>query len=464
MSDRITPERALRHAKRYARRLRGPAVRTREIVTAPITYARSVPEVRTRNLRFLDRTAAGGNPAARPDPPAWDARPARPDRPAWETLCQNASRAAQGTSTGPLLRGGLVLWCSPRTGLRDVAIFAADEALATGDLDLAQWLADDLQELDDARAVQEFQARLAARQADWAEALLWMRRRYRARRGEPSPPAEEWVRRARQASAAVRLLPPSVFAGGDLLDDEGRRALGSPDPLVADRALEALFGRAIAGGGSLRDLRPAMSEFAAGRTKAYLALAAHDVAQSVRTMSVQSLRTCLTGRSVCLVVNQAGLRGSGLGPAIDAYDVVVRVGVGSGSAGDVEDSGSRTDVQVTTLDSAEGWQNPVHLRIVLARRQAQWREALKVHLRAGAQDWVGDASLRNPSRDLGLITDKDPFRKPSASFDLLRLVLHLDVCPVVDLIGPELTSAAEREWVAAHATSRAGRIVRMVGS
>ena len=200
-----------------------------------------------------------------------------------------------------------------------------------------------------------------------------------------------------------------------------------------------------------------------------------EVASSVRSMNVQAFRNHVAGKSICLVANSPSLIGSGAGELIDGYDLVMRF---NSFVIDPEHTGSRTDVHVTIHMHDFNWDVPVPVRIVLSGDPVLWAESLRRRVRPHAQEWLGDDSLRWPARDLGLISPKDPYRTPTAGFNLLQLLLHLDVSTAIDLVGFDFyesgklrlegamqiphsaahNSGSERDWVMA----RADRVTPMV--
>lgn len=208
--------------------------------------------------------------------------------------------------------------------------------------------------------------------------------------------------------------------------------------------------------------------WAASRGGSDLRLLPAETALDVRTVDVSGLRRYLDGRSVCLVANSRRVAESGAGDRIDAYDVVVRF---NSFAIDAPNTGRRTDVHATIHLHDYNWSVPVDLRIVLGGKPSAWRQSIVKHLVAGAQEYLGDASLRWPVRDPALLAD-DVVDLPTSGFNMLRLVDFLDVSPVLDLVGfdfnttgayrlPQAMSlpvaaahdyAAERAWVMARAT------------
>ncbi|MEU9332207.1 hypothetical protein AB0D49_03455 [Streptomyces sp. NPDC048290] len=180
-------------------------------------------------------------------------------------------------------------------------------------------------------------------------------------------------------------------------------------------------------------------------------------------LGVTGLRALLDGRSVCVLSGgdlaagqDAGLD-AGRDAGLDAYDVVVRC---DGVPGDPPASGARLDVHVLTLRGATPWEGPAWgrrtgVRLVFGDPAGSWRRAVRQRLVPGAQEYVGDASLRRPLTDPALLGESgwDPATTTTA-FTVLRLLDFLDVSPRLDLIGPGLPGLLRPEeaaWVRARA-------------
>ncbi|MFD6906619.1 hypothetical protein [Streptomyces sp. NPDC060077] len=177
-------------------------------------------------------------------------------------------------------------------------------------------------------------------------------------------------------------------------------------------------------------------------------------------IGVGGLRALVAGRTVCLVSNAAEVAGSTLGAEIDGYDLVVRCNAFRLSA---EGTGRRTGLHAVSLRGDtpwEGppWSQPAGIRLVFGDPAGAWRRATRERLVAGAQDQVGDASLRRPLSDPALLGEGAASRSGAGAgtaFTVLRLLDFLDVSPRLDLIGfdkPGRLRPAEAEWVMDRAT------------
>ncbi|MZD55299.1 hypothetical protein GTX07_15865, partial [Streptomyces sp. SID5606] len=86
---------------------------------------------------------------------------------------------------------------------------------------------------------------------------------------------------------------------------------------------------------------------------------------------------------------------------------------------------------------------------------ADWRRAVRTRLVPGAQEHVGDASLRRPLGDPALLGEGGWEAATTTAFTVLRLLDFLDASPRLDLIGftlPGRLRAREAEWVMDRAT------------
>ncbi|KAF3467147.1 tetratricopeptide repeat protein [Streptomyces sp. Tu 3180] len=173
-------------------------------------------------------------------------------------------------------------------------------------------------------------------------------------------------------------------------------------------------------------------------------------------VGVGGLRKLVAGRTVCLVSNAAEVAGSALGAEIDRYDLVVRCDSFRIQA---EGTGERTGLHAVSLRGdapwdGPAWTRPAGIRLVFGDPAAAWRRATRQRLVPGAQEHVGDASLRRPLNDPALLGE-DWDTGTTAAFTVLRLLDFLDVSPRLDLIGfdkPGRLRPREAEWVMDRAT------------
>ncbi|MER7715186.1 tetratricopeptide repeat protein [Streptomyces werraensis] len=182
-------------------------------------------------------------------------------------------------------------------------------------------------------------------------------------------------------------------------------------------------------------------------------------------VGVTGLRGLLAGRSVCLVSNAPAVADSTLGELIDGYDVVVRCDAFRIRAGG---TGERTGLHAVTLRGdtpweGPAWTRPAGIRLVFGDPAAAWRRALRQRLTAGAQEHVGDASLRRPLGDPALLGEDGWDARTTTAFTVLRLLDFLDVTPRLDLIGFDgggTLRPREAAWVRDRATHVDDRTMR----
>ncbi|MFC5957326.1 hypothetical protein ACFP51_23525 [Streptomyces pratens] len=174
-------------------------------------------------------------------------------------------------------------------------------------------------------------------------------------------------------------------------------------------------------------------------------------------IDVGGLRGLVAERTVCVVANAEEVASSGLGSEIDGYDLVVRCDSFRLRA---EGTGERTDLHAVSLRGdtpwdGPAWTAPVGVRLVFGDPAAGWRRALRQRLAPGAQEHVGDASLRRPLGDPALLGEDDWGRETTTAFTVVRLLDFLDVSPRLDLVGftlPGRLRPRETEWVRERAT------------
>ncbi|MFJ9625891.1 tetratricopeptide repeat protein [Streptomyces sp. NPDC101181] len=266
--------------------------------------------------------------------------------------------------------------------------------------------------------------------------------------GDPAPEAGDPVRKAGASAPAEG--DPGVRLSRQLPAAEARTAFTD---LVRRRTAE------------LGTAHPAVRRLAALYTE-HRRLTERDpmadpLLGGAEPIGVPGLRRLVAGRTVCLVADtprtaaQEHRPGSRLAALIDGYDLVVRCDTPRHSP-----PAARTDLHALTLLGDTPWQGPrwdrrAGTRLVFGDPLAHWRLALRGRLVPGAQDRIGDASLRRPLHDPALLglapQDADPGKPASTAYTVLRLLDFLGTPARVDLIGfdgPAALSPREREWVA----------------
>ncbi|MGW4037578.1 hypothetical protein ACWEIM_14990 [Streptomyces sp. NPDC004778] len=189
-------------------------------------------------------------------------------------------------------------------------------------------------------------------------------------------------------------------------------------------------------------------------------------------LGVPGLRRFLTGRTVCLVADtphtaeQEQRPGSPLATLIEGYDLVVRCDAVRHAA-----PTARTDLHAVTLRGDSPWRGPrwdrrATARLVFGDPLPHWRLALRSRLVPGAQDRIGDATLRRPLHDPALLAEAaaDAGEPASTAFTVLRLLDFLGTPARVDLIGfegPAALPPREREWIGARTGATDDTAVRI---
>ncbi|MET7292073.1 tetratricopeptide repeat protein [Streptomyces griseoloalbus] len=174
-------------------------------------------------------------------------------------------------------------------------------------------------------------------------------------------------------------------------------------------------------------------------------------------VGVGGLRGLVAGRTVCLVSNASEVAGSALGAEIDRYDLVVRC---DSFRTDAKGTGERTGLHAVSLRGDAPWDGPpwtrrAGIRLVFGDPAGAWRRATRQRLVPGAQEHIGDASLRRPLSDPALLGEDGWGPGTTTAFTVLRLLDFLDVSPRLDLIGfdkPGRLRPEEAEWVMDRAT------------
>ncbi|QIJ64357.1 tetratricopeptide repeat protein [Streptomyces sp. JB150] len=174
-------------------------------------------------------------------------------------------------------------------------------------------------------------------------------------------------------------------------------------------------------------------------------------------IDVSGLRALVAGRTVCLVANTEEVAASALGAEIDGYDVVMRCDAFRLHA---RGTGERTDVHAVSLRGAAPWEGPAWtqaagVRLVFGDPAPAWRRAVRQRLAPGAQEHIGDASLRRPLSDPALLGEAGWDGGTTTAFTLVRLLDFLDAGSRLDLFGfasPGALRPREAAWVMDRAT------------
>ncbi|MGY4960059.1 hypothetical protein [Streptomyces sp. 900105245] len=152
----------------------------------------------------------------------------------------------------------------------------------------------------------------------------------------------------------------------------------------------------------------------------------------VRWIGLGEFRNLIAGKSICLIANSGRVGESGMGAEIDGYDLVVRF---NSYRIDPGHTGSRTDIHATIHKHGFNWGKPVTTRLVFGGVTGDWKHSLRNRLVPGAQQYLGDESLRWPVRNIGRLGNDVWSGIPTTGFNMLWLLDFLDVSPKLDLIG-----------------------------
>ncbi|MFJ5261290.1 hypothetical protein ACIQAC_12595 [Streptomyces sp. NPDC088387] len=274
--------------------------------------------------------------------------------------------------------------------------------------------------------------------------------------GNPAPEVARRIntlrRRRACLDAAVALFPETGSPLRDLLGQPtATTAAIAPELAAHVRAQTARLGKGDAKVRRLTELygtyrrlaeRDATPESAVGATT---------------PLGVTGLRGLIAGKSVCLVSGADEIAQSTLGAWIDGYDVIVRC---DGFRIRAEGTGGRTDIHALTVRGDTPWEGPAWtqqagVRLVFGDPAGPWRRAVRTRLVPGAQERIGDATLRRPLADPALLGEGGWEKATTTAFTVLRLLDYLDVTPRLDLIGfglPGRLRPRETEWVMDRAT------------
>ncbi|MGW2931936.1 hypothetical protein ACWDA7_08720 [Streptomyces sp. NPDC001156] len=152
----------------------------------------------------------------------------------------------------------------------------------------------------------------------------------------------------------------------------------------------------------------------------------------VQWLTLGEFRNQIAGKSICLIANSGKVGASSMGSEIDGYDLVVRF---NSYKLDPVHTGKRTDIHVTIHKHGFNWDQPVTTRLVFGGLSGDWKYSLRNRLVPGAQQYLGDETLRWPVRNIGNIGSDVWPGIPTSGFNMLWLLDFLDVSPTLDLIG-----------------------------
>jgi tetratricopeptide (TPR) repeat protein len=241
------------------------------------------------------------------------------------------------------------------------------------------------------------------------------------------PATDVWAAGLAAHAAGDREAAEPLLVGALL----AQAAEGAP---VADRQelLAQYLDLRLADGGDLSALTEVVGLYAEQRRNRMRGPVADPTVGGVRWLTLGEFRNLIAGKSVCLIANSGRVGASSMGSEIDDYDLVVRF---NSYRIDARHTGSRTDIHATIHKHGFNWDQRVTTRLVFGGVSGDWKHSLRNRLVPGAQDNLGDESLRWPVRNIGRLSAEEWSGIPTTGFNMLWLLDFLDVSPTLDLIG-----------------------------
>ncbi|MER5909937.1 glycosyltransferase family 29 protein [Streptomyces sp. NPDC001982] len=185
-------------------------------------------------------------------------------------------------------------------------------------------------------------------------------------------------------------------------------------------------------GGDPAALTEAVALYAEQRRIRMRGPVANPTVDGVKWVTLGEFRNLIAGKSICLIANSGRVGASSMGKEIDDYDLVVRF---NSYKIDPKHTGSRTDIHATIHKHGFNWDKPVTTRLVFGGISGDWKHSLRNRLVPGAQQYLGDETLRWPLRNIGQLGNDVWSGIPTTGFNMLWLLDFLDVSPTLDLIG-----------------------------
>ncbi|MEV6170939.1 glycosyltransferase family 29 protein [Streptomyces sp. NPDC051954] len=231
----------------------------------------------------------------------------------------------------------------------------------------------------------------------------------------------------------------ALHAAGDWAEAEPRMvgsliALAADEAPVADRQdlLSQYLDLRIGLDTDVTALTEVLALYAEQRRSRMRGPVADPTIGGVKWISLGEFRNRIAGKSICLIANSGRVGASSMGAEIDAYDLVVRF---NSYRIDPKHTGSRTDIHATIHKHGFNWEKSVDTRLVFGGISGDWKWSLRNRLVPGAQEFLGDESLRWPVRNIGRLGSDVWPGIPTTGFNMLYLLDFLDVSPTLDLIG-----------------------------
>src|SRR6056297_309750 len=360
-------------------------------------------------------------------------------------------------------------WYAKDFGLNDTALNCGRAAIAIGDLPAARLISTAIQMTGFAGPeTMLFHAQCAAANHEWGAAKDFYAQAKKARKKLKTNPIR-WEHQERKFQDIDAMLKAN---GVDWVD------LNPTRPTFARMQALDVWWKSLVATGRLGapEYGPVLRAIADLKASRLNIGPRSTAAQDTRKMSIENFRNFLAGKSICLVANSQLLLEHELGEKIDSYDLVMRF---NSFVIDPRHTGERTDIHAAVHLYHYNLDVPVDVRILVSGKRDLWEASVHEKIRPGMQTYLGDSSLSWPARRLGLIGDKGAI--PTVGFNMLRTIDHLNVSPVIDLIGFDFyasgmyrvedalkvphskahNSNAEKDWILSHARRVTETVISM---
>lgn len=195
-------------------------------------------------------------------------------------------------------------------------------------------------------------------------------------------------------------------------------------------------------------------------------------------ISAFDLRDFVQDKTICLVANSGALLESKNGAFIDSHDVVVRF---NSFAIDPPHTGTKTTIHCSIHLKDHNRDIPVSIRLIFGNVGLQWVKTV-AGLRADAQQFVGDETLKYPLYAKDLVEERMQDAAPTTGYNLLRLLYLFSNFDHLHLVGFDgyrsgayrtaegmkeahagiHDSQQEDNWIRSHTSEVAPNILRLI--
>lgn len=360
-------------------------------------------------------------------------------------------------------------WYAKDFGLNDKALNCGRAAIAKGDLPVARLISTAIQMTGfEGPATMLFHAQSAAANSEWGAAKDFYTKAKKLNKKMKTNPIR-WEHQERKFNDIDAMLKAN---GVDWTD------LNPTRPTFARMQALDVWWKSLVETGRLGtpEYGPVLRAIADLKAPRLNIGPRSNAVQDTQKMSIENFRNFLSGKSICLVANSQLLLGHELGEKIDSYDLVMRF---NSFVIDPRHTGQRTNIHAAVHLYHYNLDVPVDVRILVSGKRDLWETSVHEKIRPGMQTYLGDSSLSWPARRLGLIGGKGSI--PTVGFNMLRTIDHLNVSPVIDLIGFDFyasgmyrvedalkvphskahNSTAEKDWILSHAQKVSEAVISM---